>query len=65
MTVSLQERIANARRSIAYAYRCEKEAKALNLSPEQLAVIKTDAEAVRAPAKQLLRILLAEQEKSK
>ena len=57
---SLKERIANARKGIAYADSCEKEAKSLHFSASNLAVIKADADAVRGPAKQLLRILLNE-----
>lgn len=56
----LTARIARARRGIAYADLCEKEAKSLKFTADKEAVIKADADAVRGPAKQLLRILLNE-----
>ena len=56
----LKKRIARARNCIAYADRCEKEAKALKFSPAQMGKIKADADAIRKPAKELLRILLDE-----
>lgn len=56
----LKARIARARRAIAFADHGEKEMKPLNLSAEQLAVIKAGADAIRSTSKQLLRILLEE-----
>ena len=56
----LKERIARARNAIAYADRCDKEAKGSKFPPLQLAIIKSDADAIRKTAKELLRILLAE-----
>lgn len=56
----LKARIAQARRGVAYADRCEKEAKTSKFPAGQLAVIKADANAIRGTAKQLLRILLDE-----
>jgi len=56
----LKARIARARCCIAYADRCEKDSRSLNLTAEQLAVIKTDAAAVRDPARKVLQILLSE-----
>ena len=59
-----KERIARARRCIAYADRCVKDARALNLPPEQLAAITASADAVRDPAKKLLQILLSDKSNS-
>ena len=56
----LTARIAAARRGIAYADSCEKEAKSLKFTAKTVAVIKADADAIRVHAKPLLRILLDE-----
>lgn len=55
-----KERIARARRCIAYADRCVKEAKALRLPPERLEVILADADRLRDSAKAVVRALLDE-----
>lgn len=64
MDASIKKRIADARKCIAYADRCEKEASAMALSPYMAAVIKADIANVRDLGERLLRELISEQEKT-